>query len=438
MEDKILFYCMNFFSKILGLKRKKESIGMYSLSQYFPEGTIYFYGFPSGEDSHFYNAVPPWVEELVASRANVCAGKHVRAVNFAAASKKEVIELLYKMGTPIVEETSRLCLPADITADVFGAERNQRMKKALLSLVSKGSFVMAQPFLSDEFNQLYQFSPEITIHLNDKMSRLEYIPEEYLPKTYKKFENGKEFLEYDWAVPFPTVVKVCSSSAGDGVRICKSAQDVEAAKADFSDVQSTIFLEEYMESEHNICVQFGIPSDPSRQIDIIGHNEQITGPNGEFLGGMVNFDHIVSHQNEVYRVLKEIILPKVREMGWYGVGGIDVLITKEGNFYFIDSNFRMTATFAFVCFVKNGVISRPVLSFVGSFKGSREEFEKKVVPIATMNSKNQKMFIVSLSEKDGTYRFHAGMFFDEFSQIKQNASALLATGIESKTLQRFI
>ena len=44
------------------------------LSDYFPTGTCYFYGYPAGEDESFFNKVPVEIEELVAARANCCAG----------------------------------------------------------------------------------------------------------------------------------------------------------------------------------------------------------------------------------------------------------------------------------------------------------------------------------------------------------------------------
>ncbi len=423
---------MTLLEKIQGFLGKKQ-YNTYSLSRYFPKGTAYFYGFPSGEDSHFFNAVPPWVEELVAARTNVCAGPSVKAVNFSSTSKTQ--GLLQEMGTPILPANARFVIDETITANVKGSERNRKIKQSLESLVPPGTFVMAQPLLGEDFNHLYQFDPQKTIHLNDKMNRPDYIPAQYLPETYCKFENGKKFAEYVWEVPFPSVVKVCSSSAGDGVRICYSEKDVETAKQDFLHVESTIFLEQFIVPKHNLCIQFGIPADPNQGIDIIGHNEQLIGSNGQFLGGVVDTTHFIPEVKEIYQVLQDIILPKVREMGWYGVGGLDVLITEDGAYYFIDSNFRMTATFAFVCLTKNKMITKPVLSFIGSFTGTEADFRKAILPIATMGSKNQRLMILGLSESEGTFRFHGGMFFDEPKQIKEKAKALLEIGIGSTTLQ---
>lgn len=407
---------------------------MYSLSQYFPKDSIYFYGFPSGEDSHFYNAVPPWVEELVSMRPMICAGEHIKVVSFASGTKSHVRNLLRDLGTPFLNEDSIISLPPNITTQLQGEARNKSIKKALKAIVAPGTLIMAQPFLDEKINSIYQIPPQITIDLNDKINRPDYIPSEYIPQVYKKFSNGKNFFDYEWAEKLPTVVKVCSSSAGDGVRICSTLEDVEKAKNDFKNIDGTIFLEEFIYSVHNLGVQFGIPQDPTQEIDIIGHNEQRTGPNGEYLGGMINLNHHIPHVDEIYRVMKEEILPNVRAMGWYGVGGLDVLIDKEGKFFFIDTNFRMTAAFAFVYLIQNKVLTKPLVSFMGSFKGDEQTFRKVILPICKNGTKNQKMTIIALTETDEGYRFQGGMFFDNDNEISKNAQALLDLGIESHTL----
>jgi len=40
----------------------------YSLSDYYPPGTVYFHCFPSGKASGFYNNVDAWVDALGAGR----------------------------------------------------------------------------------------------------------------------------------------------------------------------------------------------------------------------------------------------------------------------------------------------------------------------------------------------------------------------------------
>lgn len=429
---------MSFLSKIFRLNRKNEFTHSYSLSHYFPKDTVYFYGFPSGEDSHFYNAVPPWVEELVSMRPMVCAGKHVKVSSFASGAKSEIRTLLKEMGTPFLEEKSHISLPGHITTQLQGKERNKHIKEALKRIVTKGNLVMAQPFLDKKINSIYQISPQITIDLNDKMNRPDYIPAQYIPEVYRKFSNGKNFYEYNWSEKFPTVVKVCSSSAGDGVRICYTISDVEKAKEDFKNIEGTIFLEEFIHSVYNLGVQFGVPHDSSQDIDIIGHNEQRTGSNGEYLGGMINPHHQIPNISEIYRVIKEEILPNVRAKGWYGVGGLDVLIDKDGKFFFIDTNFRMTAAFAFVYLIQNKILQRPLVSFMGSFVGDEEKFRKTILPICKNGTKGQKMTIIALTETEGTYRFQGGMFFDKESDIPKNAQELLNLGIKSHTLEGLV
>lgn len=129
----------------------------------------------------------------------------------------------------------------------------------------------------------------------------------------------------------PCVVKVSSSSSGDGVRVCRMAQDISSAQAVFADLRTPILIQEYIDAVWNCGIQFGIPANPTLPIDIIGMSRQVTSPNGEFLGGIVLYDDQVP--DELVVPLQESILPRARERGWFGIGGIDVLRNTEGRYY---------------------------------------------------------------------------------------------------------
>src|SRR3990167_6408732 len=75
-------------------KLRQKAATELNLSKYFPKGSIYFYSFPSGQDSNFFNTVPPWIEELVASRPLVCAGDNLKVLTFAASSSDEIRNFL--------------------------------------------------------------------------------------------------------------------------------------------------------------------------------------------------------------------------------------------------------------------------------------------------------------------------------------------------------
>ena len=71
-------------------KKKVSPTRKITLSDFFPKDTVYFYGYPSGEDSGFLNLVHPSIEELVAARPLSCLGDSLSVLCFTATSKKAI------------------------------------------------------------------------------------------------------------------------------------------------------------------------------------------------------------------------------------------------------------------------------------------------------------------------------------------------------------
>jgi hypothetical protein len=283
---------------------------------------------------------------------------------------------------------------------------------------------------------MYQISPKLSNKLNDKITQSLYVPKAHLPARYKRFANGKRLFSYKGVIPFPCVVKVSSSSSGDGVVICKDIESFKFAQKKFKRIKGSILIEEFITAAHNLGIQFGVPYDPEKPIKIIGFNEQLTSEQGDYLGGIIDTKRKIKSLKKIYKLLEKTILPEIRRWGWYGVGGVDVLVREDGKFYFIDPNFRMTAAFAYIFLAKNKLTKTPLVSFTGVYKGSKYSFEKNIVPIAKENLKNQKIKIIALTKYRGAYRFNAGMFFEEPKDMRKNAQKLLDVGIQSDVLEK--
>lgn len=409
----------------------------HTLSAYFPPETAYFYGFPAGENSGFFNQVPAWKEELVAARAMICAGDKIKVVCFAANTKSPAAEILRnETGTALTDSAQLLPLPAEITARVTGHERNEAVKAALKKLITRRSLVMAQPYLNGNLNNIFLIPPELVVKLNDKLNKPLYVSEKYLPEKYEIFPNGREFARSARSYLLPCVVKVSSSSSGDGVRICRESSDLKTARADFQNLTGTILVEKYIKAKYNLGVQFGIPRDQTKPIAIIGHNEQLTTDQGDYLGGVINPAKTIPVVAKIYAVLKDKILPRVRALGWYGIGGFDILVQEDDRFYFIDPNFRLTAAFVYIYLLANRLIQKPLMSFTGIFHGSEHDFRAKILPLMQNGSNLQKIVPIALTCEENIWRMNAGMFFEDSASIRQNAQNLLSLGIESEVLQR--
>jgi hypothetical protein len=343
-------------------------------------------------------------------------------------------ELLAYFAIPQAKAKA-VVLPADITVEKYGAERNGMIMKALGQRVKKGSFVMAQPYVEDTMASLYQLSPAVTAYFNDKHHMPEYIGAQWLPKRFKAFENGKEFAENVGEVALPAVIKVSSSSSGDGVCICTKAADVQNAVDRFSSVTGRVFIEEHIDFQKSYGVHFGIPHDPKKPADIIGINEQITTMNGAFLGGIIEHFSVPPALDGAVQHLIDYIIPKVRAKGWYGIGGFDVLVDGHGKAYFIDANFRMTGMSAYHFLIDRGLIQRPMMSIMGTFVGDEQSLRDALSSFAAVDAPNRFLKIICMSRNNDVWRFNAALEYADEQQLARRIEQVLAARIESEALE---
>lgn len=406
-----------------------------SLSSYFPSGTQFYYGYPAGEDSGFLNKVTPAVEELVAARANSCAGDRVSVVNFSATTPTSVPQDIFdEFAIPQVDANQSIILPEYIGLQLEGERRNEAVKKALKELIEPGTLVMAQPYTDKSLADLYQIPAETTAWLNDKSNMEKYIDSGMLPKMYGVFENGQEFKSQYESLPVPSVVKASLSSSGDGVCICLTKTDMEEAVAKFAHLKGTILVEQYIKTVTNYGVHFGVSHNKKMPVDILGVNEQLTTEKGEFIGGIIRSTDIPSELADVIKHLKNDILPKVRSMGWYGIGGFDVLVDADGQAHFIDCNFRMTGMSAYHFLIANNTLKKPIAAFSGEFTGSAQEFKDALAPYARKHRSDKFLQIITVSRHENTWRFNGAISFDSAAQLQERARLILDTSISSQAL----
>lgn len=424
------------FKAPLRLIRPRREI---SLSTYFPSGTTYFYGYPAGEDSGFLNRVVPKVEELVAARAFSCAGSKVCVVGFAATHDSTLgKDLLTELGIPRLNSKQVNLLPREITAHIEGKQRNTVIKEALKKSVLPGHLVMAQPYTDQSMASLYQIPPSLSTWLNDKNNLEQYIPKELTPERFAVYADGAQFAKKYGDLPLPCVVKASASSAGDGVYICTTKKDMAQAVRELRDISGAVLAEQYIVTKKNYGVHFGIPKDMSKSIDILGINEQVTSPQGEFLGGIINSRVFPEELGDLKQRLLEEILPRVREMGWYGIGCFDVLTDENSdNYFIIDCNFRVTGMSAYHLLAINKVIKTPLIGFSGEFTGTQTEFEQVMFSLAGRHSKYKYLQLIALSRHDNTWHFNAALSFTDDAQLARRAAGLLHLGIKSKALEQF-
>lgn len=418
-------------SQAIGQLRRKQL----SLSTYFPEGTQFLYGYPSGNDSGFLNLVPPSIEELVAARVIACSGPDIKPVCFAATTPQAVpIDLFDKLGIAL-PKSDALVMPPEIGLGLTGDMRNHAVKAWIKDNVDESSLIMSQPFTDPDLTAYYQIPPLTTAYLNDKYNMPKYIDADWLPKRFATFDSGAVLCAQIDQIPLPCVVKATLSSSGDGVHICKTQEDLQNAADKFITLEERIVIEQYIEIKKNYCIQFGIPHDASKPAHFIGCNEQVIGAGGTFLGGRLTPERLPKGAKSSVRYALDTIIPRVRSMGWYGIFGLDVLIDSANKSYFIDPNFRMTGTAVYLFLDSRGEIKRPMTSVSGEFIGSEADFREAVLPLAATSSRNRLLKLVCLSRHDDTWRFDAAIEYKTETQLAEHAKTILASGIRSKVLE---
>jgi carbamoylphosphate synthase large subunit len=261
-----------------------------------------------------------------------------------------------------------------------------------------------------------------------------YVDPDMLPKRYEVFANGAELYGAYETLPLPAVVKASLSSSGDGVCICFTKEDIKEAAEKFIHLEGNILVEQYIKVVTNYGVHFGISHNKKVSIDIIGVNEQLTTEKGEFIGGIIRTSKIPQELIKAVKHLKKDILPRVRNKGWYGIGGFDVLVDEDGNPYFIDCNFRMTGMSAYHFLIANKILEKPIAAFSGQFVGTAEELKEKLYQYGSRHSSGKFLQLITISKHEDTWRFNGTISFITHEDLRERAKLILETGVTSQAL----
>ncbi len=319
----------------------------------YPDQATLFYGYPGGAaepgeggiEHGFHNLVPFWVEMIVAARLGVCITESgsQKIVVFGPSAKADLLSFMRnELGVPLIPNILErmLVIAPDLPSDASPTQRNAAIASFLNSRAGKGELIMAQPFMQGIERDRYVLDPNITLKLSDKRTLSDLVPAKNLPERYREWPNGAAFASDEFVPPLPCVVKVCASSSGDGVRVCRDAAGYAAAKSEFSKIGIPIIVERCVAIQENLGVQFSIGLDgTSFEIKMV--SEQIIGPQGDFKGGL--FDRDYQLDPKIRALVLNQILPKIAARGYRGWGSLDFIVDSDGGIFVTDLNPRFTA-----------------------------------------------------------------------------------------------
>jgi hypothetical protein len=143
---------------------------------------------------------------------------------------------------------------------------------------------------------------------------------------------------------FPYLIKTSHGLSGEGTYIIRSYSDLrycleELQKYRQIDLLETIVVSEFVKNEiNNYCIQFYV--NKQGDITLIGVTQQQVSPEGNYLGGLIDYT------NDLNRFLELIssVGQYANQQGYFGVIGVDVLETRDGELYAIDANFRINGS----------------------------------------------------------------------------------------------
>jgi hypothetical protein len=78
------------------------------------------------------------------------------------------------------------------------------------------------------------------------------------------------------------------------------------------------------------------------------------------------------------------------------------------------------------------------VTFAGQFKGSREDFERAILPYAGKYAQRKTVQLISLSQHGRTWNLNGALMYRDTAQLRRRVDMLLSAGIESVTLQHLV
>ena len=186
--------------------------------------------------------------------------------------------------------------------------------------------------------------PESMERLSDKAVLKELISEtglQVIPGT-KAVANWKEAKEAAMALGYPVMLKACAGGGGRGIRLIRSAEDLEEAyyqatseaMAAFGD--GSVYLEKYVFPARHVELQ--IMADEAGNAVCLGERDCSLQRRNQKLIEETPSPAVSTKQRQQ---IMELAVEAVKKIGYVGLGTLEFLLDREGNFWFMEMNVRL-------------------------------------------------------------------------------------------------
>jgi hypothetical protein len=242
--------------------------------------------------------------------------------------------------TPAVARWFRLAgLPIREESDQFA---NEAQHEALLrAAIGRGWRIASQfPIYEDHWAAPHALNPEdLHCRLADKRSISELVPEPFRPR--RSIVEGPDFTAGKVRPPLPCVAKVSSrfaATAGHGVRICLTPEELDAALVEFERAERVV-IEEHLPFVATFCFHGAIQG--GGRAALLGVTEQIIVDRSRYGGGWYGPD--VNPPAPAWQAARAV-MRRIAGTGFRGIVGLDLGVLPDGAIRAFDINPRVNAS----------------------------------------------------------------------------------------------
>lgn len=247
----------------------------------------------------------------------------------AAVATPDGLQLLQNAGLPVPR------------GELFRYRDGDEYLQVLQRLTSCGRIVASQyrQGVTELPAASYWIQPEVLSFVNNKANLAALVDQAVLPCRRVMAGNVLETTMTAHGLPF--VVKAATdepTGAGLDVVLCRTPADLARAAGLFTALPQVI-MEEYLQMERNLCLNFGITA--TGEVSYLGCAEQICDDDGMYLGNW--FGAEVNTPPKAITVGTSVA-EKSFSLGYYGLLGIDMAVLADGQLRVYDLNFRINGS----------------------------------------------------------------------------------------------
>ncbi len=178
-------------------------------------------------------------------------------------------------------------------------------------------------------------------YLNNKANLGALVTPEYLP--LRRIVTPESAFGGTSLIALPVVLKAAtddSTGGGGAVAVCRTKADIDAAAAGQLMMCQRLVVEEFLDIVQSPCLHFAVM--PDQEVRYLGFAEQDVADDGRYQGNWIPLGGAPLPDDAVSAAMN--VVRRGAELGFRGIVGIDLAMTRDGRTFVIDLNFRVNGS----------------------------------------------------------------------------------------------